>query len=220
MTIINKPIHNTCQLILVLTLGCCMLLGCQKKAERIDLKESSITSEITVALNYYSPLDASRFSAIINDTQHFGSIFIYYRNPSATLKLSLDTSNLDNRFSDIELFQGELFQTGGIPPQSNVFSHDFSALEVQEIFDHISENSAYFFNGEEYEGLYPPPIETDSIYEPVCSDEYIFTLQILEPNQFDDSWTIHKCLDEYPDVGHPLYNLFEMLEVDFISQFE
>lgn len=220
MLITTKTIYCVCQFILILAIGIFIISGCQKNIERINLKNSSVENVIKFTLEYHSPLDAARFSAIINDTQHISGIGISYRKPWALFQCSYGEYKGNFLLSTINDYQGELLQTSGTPLQTTADTLDFSASEVQDIFDYLSQNSDYFFNGEEYEGIYPPPVEVYSSWTPLCSEQYIFCLQIGEPNEFDTSWTINKCVDEYPSPDSPLYGLFELLEDDFISQFE
>jgi len=217
--ITKTNIYRIWQFILVFALGIFIMTGCQKNIERINLKKLSIANEIHFTLEYHSPLDAQRFNAVINDTQHFSDIGIWYSKPWALFRCGAGKYMGNLTLSEINDYQGELLQTSGTPLQSTADTHDFSAMEVQDIFNYLSQNSDYFFYGEEYEGIYPPAVEAYSSWTPLCSDQYIFSLQISEPNQSDHLWTINKCVDEvYPD--HPLYGLFELLEDDFISQFE
>jgi len=220
MLYINKSAYHAFQFLVVLTLGFVMLFGCQNNAEKTDSDKTNLSMEIHFIQEYYTPLDSATFNAVLNDTQNFCGILIYYDKPWASLSIPDNNGSWDNLFSDINSYQGELLQTSGTPLQSAAYSHNFSASEVQAIFDILSQNSDYFFNGLEYEGMYPPPIEAITIFDPVCSGEYAFSLLISFPNQLAESWTIHKCVDEYPYPDHPLYALFEMFENDFIPQFE
>jgi len=222
MLYIKKLAYHIFQFLVVITLGCLILLGCQKSTEKSSSDKTNLSNEIHFIQEYYSPLDVTTFNEILNDTQNFCGILIYYSKPWASLSIPDNNGSLDNLFSDINSYQGELLQTSGTPLQSNAYAHNFTASEVQDIYDYLLQNSDYFFNGEEYEGIYPPPIEAITIFNPVCSDEYkyAFILHISQPNQMVESWTIHKCVDEYPYPDHPLYDLFEMLENDFIPQFE
>jgi hypothetical protein len=216
----KKSAYHAFQFLVILALGCLMVFGCQKSAEKSNSDKTDLSMEIHFIQEYYTPLDLATFNAILNDTQNISGIGIYYSKPWAILSIPVNNGSLDNLFSEINSYQGELLQTSGTPLQSDAYSHDFSASEIQDIFDYLLQNSDYFFNGEEYEGIYPPPIEAITIFEPVCSGEYAFSLHIGFPNQMVESWTIHKCIDEYPYPDHPLYVLFEMLENDFIPQFE
>jgi len=221
MLYINKSAYHAFQFLVVLALGFVMLFGCQKNTEKLNSDKTNLSNEIHFIQEYYTPLDAARFNEILNDTQNFAGILIDYGKPWARLSFSAGEYNGNLLLSSVNEFQGELLQTSGTPLQSNAYTHNFSASEVQDIFDYLLQNSDYFFNGAEYEGIYPPPIEAITAYEPVCSGEYEFTLHIQEPNQVENNWTIHKCVDEYPGgPDDPLYLLFEMFENDFIPQFE
>ena len=220
MLFTNKQTYLIMQLLLVLMLGICILSSCQKDIVKTNSGNQNSSNEIRSIQEYYYPLTAEKFNAIINNTDHISGIVIYYSFSGALLSFAVNSPNRDNQFSDINNYQGELLKKSGSPLQSNAFSHDFSVSEIQDIIDYLSQNSAYFFNGEEFEGKYPPRVLAISIFKPVCSGKYAFSLQITKPNQSEEEWTIQKCVDEYPAEGTPLYGLFQMLENDFITQFE
>jgi len=102
----------------------------------------------------------------------------------------------------------------------------FSKEEVDEIFNYLDANNGYFFNGEEFEELDDPYI-TNTIT--MDWTDHTFTLiipntEVLDPSfqeSYVPAWAINKCIDEvdlYPD--HTLSGLFDLLEDNFISQFE
>lgn len=98
----------------------------------------------------------------------------------------------------------------------------FTKAEVDSILDYIENNPVYFFNHEEFDGA----DEYLSRFWGICYDVYTFSISIIklerppEDEHYYYAWGITKCAEEYPEPDHALYELFEMLEDDFISQFE
>lgn len=216
----KKRTFRVVPVLLILVIGLTLLIYFKGPIARAISIFSYRGNIIKVAQEYCSPLDASRFKSVISNTDHFSSLYISYSNPLGFLSVYAKSPTYGFNFSisDIQYYEGELL-TSRVNRQSNAYSHKFTISEMQAIFDHLSQNSEYFFNNEEYEGKYPPPVLLTMLSEPLCSGSYVFSLQVGEPNKEEEMWAIHKCIDEYPVPDHPLYGLFEMLENDFSTKF-
>jgi hypothetical protein len=212
------------------------IIGCNEKTSSDDSlknKQSSNQQQSPTlvpppdVVEIYSPLTLAKFTAIHNGTDNFADITIVYsKHP-----VDGDLSNLgidaglpywNIAINDVESYSGSLNEwlDNELPYEYNYYEHNFTPTEVEEIYSYLENHGDYFFNNEEYEGIYPPPVESKGGPRPVCFDErYTFSLIFSEPGKRKESWAIHKCVDElYPD--HPMFGLAQLLEDDFISQFE
>ncbi|MCD6217536.1 hypothetical protein J7L05_06720 [bacterium] len=199
-------------------------------------KDTSSNADVKYEIDYaYTPLTHVKFQDIRNSVDLFTAIDIYYKksvNPDqnghnqylSRFYLDAGGSFSISHYNDISEYEGTLvYRDLTVPIEKEKFKV-FSKDDVNAIFDYLEANHDYFFNGNEYEGLEIPYL-CQGIN--ICNANYIFTLSFSDPyfleeafqEQYFPAWAISKCIDEvYPD--HPLYGLFELLEDDFISQFE
>ncbi len=69
MLYIYKPAYYIFQFLVLLALGCVMLFGCQKNTEKPNSDKTNLSMEIHFIQEYYSPLDATRYNAVLNDVK-------------------------------------------------------------------------------------------------------------------------------------------------------
>jgi hypothetical protein len=180
----------------------------------------------------FMKLTYDKFQNIRNNNDSFREITIQYdyflkenasgRNDEIRF-FSLDggSRNWDPKyFSSISEYKGSLYHVDDTIHLEEGFSKDFTCSEVEDIYIYMDTYHDYFFNHEEYFG--EETVESDTRH--MTSYNYIFTLYIFPANamtnEYDPCWVIEKGIDKYPSPDHILYGLFQMLENDFISQFE
>ncbi|MBU1023391.1 hypothetical protein KKB99_03790 [bacterium] len=219
----------------VLLLVClCLLLnalgGCNNLFKNADLKIASMTkntnkSQLVVVDNQYYPLNVELLNDIRNGNFTFSDLYLGYSTftPVSNQQIfNIGYGNFSGNFNflDITEFDSGLYQSFH-NPTVGYLKHVFTHNEVDSILAFISspENSGYFFNAEEYNGLDIPYLNAS-----ICPNDrnFNFSLIFFKPETYpnQECWAIFKCVDEYPSPEHPLYDLFQMLENDFISQFE
>ncbi|MFH1515592.1 MAG: hypothetical protein ABIG42_09055, partial [bacterium] len=206
----------------------------------VDLNNLTIKSandaDIKSVYNFaYTPLTHAKFQDIRNNVDLFTAVNISYKksvNPDQNghnqflSRFYLDAGDnfSSGYYNDISEYEGTLVYRDRTVPIEEEKLHVFSKDDVDAIFDYLAINQEYFFDGAEYEGLDIPYL-SDGIN--ICNENYTFTFSFSDPyfleeafqEQYFPAWAISKCVDEvYPDS--PLYGLFQILENDFISQFE
>ena len=224
----------------VLILLFCLIIytGCNKSenAPSNTGKQGTPFVEDVAPLALYYPLTAERLNNILNGNESLGLLYIYYcartkPNPDSladVLVLGLDTGVYleDNSYTQLSSYRGKLVQiiSSADPQEEYSFESDFTLNDIQAIFDYMIQNSDYFFNAEEYNGEQSWSDEYICIGGEVSVKNYCFCMSIDTPGNPGTypipAWAISKCVDEYPEPYHPLYGLFQLLENDFISQFE
>ena len=212
--------------IVAIALAIILFAGCLNRDKRPSISSGLELIPITL---YYSPLTSAKCANLVNGNDSFSQCNIVFRNRLSAVRqgFSLGTGNTaqSNYLSSPAIFKGALREDDTtVSPQTYRELHkDFDLTEVQSIFDYIldEDNEDYFFNNEEYDGL-SIPYEVMH-HKPVCQGEMLILIEFFEPECFDRdyrNWAIFKCVDEYPAEGTPLYGLFQMIENDFITQFE
>ena len=210
-------------------------VGCTINNKELDTQTKPVIvngqQKTTIGLSvskYYSPLTYETLSSIRNGSLNYSSFTIYYKSTGTGYNKQFFTINYGNilgdfTFSSVPNFKSEFNNMVEESGQmvDKFYKHEFTNMEVSAIFDYIStlENRTYFFNGDEYTGL-EIPYPHASISPP--NKRFNFSLIFGEPQTGENhaDWAIFKCVDEYPAEGTPLYGLFQMLENDFITQFE
>jgi hypothetical protein len=220
--------------IVVASLGSplCSTLGCENRSARPDdhLSLEGVKKSQTAVIeeNKYYPLTESILNEIRNGNQNHSLFNLEYEtstNEMDRLSFGFGYGNLrgDYSFPSTSEFEGGLYRLidveGSLSEKTDKKSFTFK--EVSNLLDYISsnENKSYFFSGEEYDGK-DIPYQSALSYPDV--KKYNLSIMFYKPktDQNNECWAIFKCVDEYPAQGTPLYGLFQMLENDFITQFE
>ena len=221
--------------IIVITSGSLFLysqLGCKSRPAQFnnELGNNNVvkTSMAIVAEKKYFPLTEGNFNEIRNGGQNISLFNLEYEtstNEMDRLSFGFRCGNLRGNFAfpSINEFEGGLYKVTEIEGSftEKTGKHNFTHSEVSNILDYISstENRDYFFNGDEFIGKDIPYVSVLSY-----PDRKNYNLSIMyykpETDLDNECWAIFKCVDEYPAEGTPLYGLFQMLENDFITQFE
>ncbi|MFH1515945.1 MAG: hypothetical protein ABIG42_10860 [bacterium] len=191
--------------------------GCKNlKKVRMPLGQHVQHVEITK-----SPLTHEKYLDLINGNDQMSQFIVDHFNASSSVTKVLnfaagrvDQSNNFNTFDD---FEGNYSWNSANPPSHENLNMNFTSEDMQPILDYIDANHEYFFDGSEYGGQ--PVVESLPTIR-VCQGKCLFALGFFEPNSYERVWAITKCVDEYPAPDHPLYGLFQLLENDFIPQFE
>ena len=198
----------------------------QTKPARVNGQQKTMIGRSVQS--YYSSLTYDTLSSIRNGSLNFSSFTIYYKSTGVGYNKQFFIINYGNilgdfTFSSVPNFKSEFNNMVEESGQmvDKFYKHEFTNMEVSAILDYIStpENRTYFFNGDEYEGL-EIPYPHASISPP--NKRFNFSLIFGEPQTGENyaDWAIFKCVDEYPAPGTPLYGLYQMIENDFITQFE
>jgi hypothetical protein len=210
-----------------------LIFGCDKLCKKTDYNVFSNSktinqSRLVLEDNQYYPLTKEILDGIrsgSNNISHLYSRYSTFTNVSDTQIFNMVYGNYNGNFnfSDITEFDAHLYQFVKTMETFNERSldHVFTASDVDSILTYISSpaNRDYFFNAEEFSGLDIPYANAS-----ICPNQkkYNFSLIFFKPETGlnRECWAIFKCVDEYPEEGTPLYGLFQMLENDFITQFE
>ncbi|MCD6218537.1 hypothetical protein J7L05_11885 [bacterium] len=231
--------------ILYLSLSLCMIItilvfyGCGNNAnvESKADKESEriVKSESLPYVAIYSRLTYEKFQEIRDDTYPVSYISInyarlgnydQYNRAQEVSKLSLKATlrkRTGNPFTLFIDYDGYYYyvRLDVTPDIYESKKHTFSANEINAIFDYLEENDNedYFFNGLEYTGL-PQPYESPSVdFDDTENANQYVTIGFREPGTIYNEWAISKSM--FADDPHPiLQGLIDILEDDFISQFE
>jgi hypothetical protein len=183
----------------------------------------------------FTPLTEQKFQDVRDADDQFTDIYIVWDRrlnpdsrgiPQLICRLYLYAGNMLNlnSYDLVDNYEGNYITDDDTIPLTNEINHIFTKLEIDSIFDYLELNADYFFNNAEYNGA----ATHLSSGEMMCNGNYTFTLMIGDPlflnnswqEQYYPSWAISKCIDEYPAPEHPLYGLFQILENDFIDEFE
>jgi len=188
---------------------------------------------------YYSPLTLSRFNDIINNKQMFDSFYM-----GLGKQYNCDQEGEPVRVEGIVIQQkgpyGKPFdsindyiavfskQYEDLPQEPDNYKNkrkEFSKNDVEIILAYLKNNSDYFFNNEEFQGIsIPYEVPTDGDY--LCAKrkacQYVFLLEFFEPSangkdRGNYAWVICKC-QEKPDIV--FQGIIDIFEKKFISKFE
>jgi hypothetical protein len=209
--------------VIVIAMATLIFAGCLNRDKHLSLSSGKELTPITL---YYSPLTSAKCANLVNGNDSFSQCNIVFSNRLSAVRqgfwLGTGNTTQSNYLSSPAIFEGALHETDTtVSPQTDRELHkDFDLTDVQPIFDYIldEDNEDYFFNNEEYDGLSIPYEKRND--KGICQGEMLILIEFFEPACFDRNWAIFKCVDEYPAEGTPLYGLFQMLENDFITQFE
>lgn len=197
-------------------------ISCNTVKKKVNVKSNLSAKGDTISPQIlYSPLTFDKFNDVMNGIDSLTSIHFGHSNYQDDI-LHLDIVaglHFPSLFEDYLDYHGVIRQTIRSPREFRYYEREFTPNEVEAVYDYLIDNSAYFFNNEEFDGIYPPPIPSIGGTYVFCSGKYDFSLEISDPDEPFEVWAIAKCVDEYPAPDHPLYALFEMLEDDFIDQF-
>lgn len=126
-----------------------------------------------------------------------------------------------NHFSVCDVFKGTLNSTlrPYIPDNSDCYYEvEFTGVEMEQILSHLEEHHDYYFNNEEFDGLEVPFVVARNCID---AKNYNFRLYVHEPNpSMEENFRINlinKFVDELIP-GTPLYELFQIWEVHFLSK--
>ena len=125
-------------------------------------------------------------------------------------------------FNTIESYKGDYrhYLDYLEPPERVRHTADFTPAQLELIYNYLDADQSridYFFSNEEFMGLDDPH---DSQLGDVLDRYFGFTLAFYKPDSDYYIWAISKCVDDYPEQGTPLHGLFEIIEDNFMSQFE
>lgn len=210
----------------------CSSLGCKNQSTQINNQScqnntDKLATAVVEEIKYF-PLTVSIFNEIRNGGQNISLFNLEYEtstNEMDRLSFGFRCGNLRGNFSfpSTAEFEGGLYKLTEIEGSltEKTGKHNFTPSEVSNILDYVSsiENRDYFFNGEEFIGKDIPYVIASLFPD---SKKYNFSIMFYKPETESDNecWAIFKCVDEYPEEGTPLYGLFQLLENDFITQFE
>ena len=229
-------------------IGTLFLISCQNGSQDVEdttnkntedkqlsLQKDSAADTLPGHSNLFSPLTQQKVNDIRNAGSNFTDFEIFYYKaynfdesgqPLEIQKVHFRSGDSFKvtTFNDISVFEGDLSHYDRSLPLMTEKTASFSKAEIETILNYLNANASYFFNHDEYNGQ----PEYLASFDLMCRGNYEFALEIGDPIYFDQSWhdpyfpawAISKCVDEYPAPEHPLYGLFQILENDFIDEFE
>jgi hypothetical protein len=229
--IIAKMMVNTSffMLLVFLFVNCACNSHTYKSSKLITSKKEDYSSHSSNPgiQRIYSPLEYAKYTTILQNNLSFSQILIQYTHDYnwqyEILTINAELVHKNYTYSEITNYKGErsLITYGLNQNESSTSKTNFTAEEVAEIYNYLinEDNRDYFFNGCEYTGFYPPPVESCGGTLPLCKNKYNLSLIITQPDKQKEAWAIHKCVDAL-EPGHPMTGLVQLLEEDFISKFE
>ena len=213
-------------------------MSCGKKEDEPSNTEKQRKSYdyINASMAQYYPLTADRLNNILNGNESCGIIVLHYsawtqpypNSEQDLLQLHLDAGTYlsENTYTQLSVYRGGLVKEirSVNPPGYSFHEKNFTPAEAQVIYDYMIAHSDYFFNAEEYDGEESWRGKNLCVGGPANNGNYCFCMSIQSPGNPGTypipAWAISKCVDEYPEQGTPLYGLFQILENDFIDEFE
>jgi hypothetical protein len=182
------------------------------------------------------PLAYEKYQQLLNSENQISEIWISYsmlvdNDPSGNSPPT-SSKNLDMivgkirkaiNFSSISEYKANYSYVNYSTGQNIADERTFAPSNLEAIYDYLDEKHQYFFNHDEFGNQ--PVIITDTIW--LNPKKYSFTLAFFDPSdtslEHDKAWVISKSSDNpssQDDPDHILQGLIDILETNFISQFE
>lgn len=212
--------------------------GYDGKSEDSDKSKSRQTDDTVTAKSEAShdhmaflPLEVTQFQNITSSSTPFSVLSLDYRHVtidqsgdkltnSVIFSILYGRPRLPAYFNSVNELEGGLIISDYENISEEIKNHTFTTSEINVIFNYLLANQSYFFNADEFDGLTLPYITSN---ERIVGGNYEFVLVFYDPEcdslQYDLGWMISKATDELTP-NHPLYGLVQLIENDFISQFE
>ena len=221
-----------------------IMLSCNnqlpKETEKANGIISKDASKIYRHKDGFSPLTYSKYNNIISNNDQFTDLdFTYARyldpdpdgRPTKVDIFHLRAGDSLERcyFNSINEFDGELNIWDNNIPTKESYEKTFTVNDFNSILTYLNNHNDYFFNGYEYEGLGTPPILVGNLR--FTTKKYNIALAFYDPSMlspggyhgYSPCWAFSKSSDhpEIPDdPDHILQGLIDIIETNFISQFE
>lgn len=190
-----------------------------------DNKTSNIKFDIP--FRSFDPLTYAHFSLFLNGSEPFSHLSINFTTTTENPYLSRRSSfqygcfgpGCDLYYTDIRLYYKCSLSISTRNPYSYCYYKcDLTSMQMEPIISFIQQNNEYFFNNEEFNGLELPYLSTFNFIE---DKNYRFTLRITdsysEQQDLKHALMISKSVEQLTP-GTPLYELFQILESQFVPE--
>jgi len=233
----NNNVIKLSGFLLVLLAANIFTIHCTNDEYGVDIKRNN-QNKMKLAHQYYSPLTFSMYNDIINNKQIFSRFSIGYikqynhdqiGNPQRVENIMIKPKDAKVNITFDSIIDYNVTFTkryDDMPREPDNYKEtkkEFSKDDVEIILTYLKNNSDYFFDNKEFQGVkFPYDITNDPYLFFRRSCQNIFILHFYEPTQIDKSrgryaWVICKCQEEPDTIFQGLIDIFEK---DFISKFE